>query len=728
MADTGKFNERDYTSAKERVGNFFKEFVKRDGRKKVRVYADQIREIAHREQTSLVVSLDDVSEYDPELTEAIINNARRYEKIFSDSVYDLLPEMKTRDSVPKDTLDVYIEHRIMMEQRLRQPGDTHDPRNNYPPELLKRFEVYFKLPAEQKMSSVRDLKAIYLGKLIGVKGVVIRCTEVKPLMSVATYICDQCGAETYQPIISNQFTPLDTCPSQDCKTNKSGGKLALQTRGSKFMKFQELRIQEHSDQVPVGDVPRTTVVYARGENTRLCQPGDHVNITGVYLPQQKAGFRQMMSGLLSSSYVEAHSIIKMNKLETAELEEDLTEEELQAIQEEDFFEKLAGSIAPEIFGHVDVKKALLLQLVGGVDKRPADGMHIRGTINVCLMGDPGVAKSQLLGYVTRLCPRSQYTTGSGSSGVGLTASVMKDPLTGEMTLEGGVLVLADGGICCIDEFDKMHENDRTAIHEVMEQQTISIAKAGIMTTLNARVSILAAANPLYGRYNVKKTIEQNVNLPAALLSRFDLLFLIQDKIDRESDLRLAQHIFYVHQNCTEPQLSFTPLDMKLLRRYIHSCQKVDPYVPEELTEYIVKGYVAIRKDARGGGADAAFMSPRTLLAILRLASALARLRTSEIVEKEDVDEALRLMEASKASLHNQPDAQNKRPQSVVDRVYHIIQEFASSTGSNSARISELLDLCTSKGIKQSDFDKAIKEYEELNVWQLNQNGTRLTFI
>merc|ERR1719262_364094 len=231
------------------------------------------------------------------------------------------------------------------------------------------------------------------------------------------------------------------------------------------------------------------------------------------------------------------------------MDDELSKEELKQLQEDNFYEKLASSIAPEIYGHDDIKKALLLLLVGGVDKNPA-GMKIRGNINICLMGDPGVAKSQLLSYMDRLAPRSQLTTGRGSSGVGLTAAVMKDTLTGEMMLEGGALVLADQGICCIDEFDKMADQDRTAIHEVMEQQTISIAKAGIMTTLNARVSILAAANPQFSRYDFNRSIESNVNLPAALLSRFDLLWLIADKSDREQDQRLAQHITYVHQHNT----------------------------------------------------------------------------------------------------------------------------------------------------------------------------------
>merc|ERR1719147_324553 len=339
------------------------------------------------------------------------------------------------------------------------------------------------------------------------------------MMQVATYTCDMCGAETYQPISSTSFMPQINCPAEVCRVNRSGGRLTLQSRGSKFTKFQEIKVQEHSDALPVGHIPRSITVYARGDQTRLCAPGDHVGINGIYLPIKKEGFKAMTSGLLSDTYLEAHRIAKLNKAEDDEVSDaEITPEELKDLAEQDFYNKLSSSIAPEIYGHDDVKKALLLLLVGGVDRNPA-GMKIRGNINICLMGDPGVAKSQLLGYMDRLAPRSQYTTGRGSSGVGLTAAVMKDTLTGEMMLEGGALVLSDQGICCIDEFDKMADQDRTAIHEVMEQQTISIAKAGIMTTLNARVSILAAANPAYGRYNHRKSITQNIQLPAALLSR-----------------------------------------------------------------------------------------------------------------------------------------------------------------------------------------------------------------
>ncbi|XP_033638328.1 DNA replication licensing factor mcm7-B-like [Asterias rubens] len=718
---------KDYVAEKEKCRGFLTDFVQQDdeGSKNFK-YARQLVAIAHREQVALTIDLDDVNEIDPDLAESIIENARRYTNLFADAVYDLLPDYREKEVIQKDALDVYIEHRLLMEQRLRgpNPGEVRDPRNQFPPELIRRFEIYFKTPSTQKPLSIRDVKAEKIGKLVAVRGIVTRCTEVKPMMTVATYTCDQCGAETYQPIGSPTFMPLLMCPSQACQANKSGGRLYLQTRGSKFIKFQEIKIQEHSDQVPVGHIPRSMTIYSRGETTRCSQPGDHIGVTGIFLPMLRVGFRQMSQGLLSETYMEAHSIMKMNKSAEEEMSlKELTEEEIQQIAEEDFYEKLASSIAPEIYGHEDVKKALLLLLVGGVNRNPK-GMKIRGTINICLMGDPGVAKSQLLGFIDRLAPRSQYTTGRGSSGVGLTAAVMKDPITNEMVLEGGALVLADQGVCCIDEFDKMNETDRTAIHEVMEQQTISIAKAGIMTSLNARVSILAAANPAYGRYNPKKSIEHNIQLPAALLSRFDLLWLIQDRPDRENDLRLAQHITYVHQHSTQPPMQFTPLNMNLMRRYIALCQTKIPVIPESLTDYITGAYVEMRKEARGSK-DTTFTSARTLLAILRLSTALARLRLVDVVEKEDVNEAMRLMEMSKESLHGHQETTGRKQRSE-DVVFSIIREMVS--GRQSVKFADARQSCLAKGFTNDQFEEALDAYEELNVWQVNNARTKITFV
>lgn len=723
---------RDYTKDKADIKRFLTDFYtdlpdvgSQPGGKAFK-YSKQLRDVANRDQASVYIDLADVATVDQDLADACSSNTKRYIDLFYEAVQELLPEYKDKETTSKDTLDVYIEHRLLAEQRLYQADAPRDPKNRFPPELLRRFEVYFRTPA--KPVSVRQIKARSIGHLVSVKGVVIRATEVKPLLQVATYTCDRCGAETYQPLgQSTSFMPLEMCQSQDCQTNKSGGRLYLQTRGSKFVKFQELKIQEHSDQVPVGNIPRALNVYCKGENTRLCKPGDHVQVTGVFMPLLKTGFKQISSGLLTDTYLEAHSVTRLNKTEDEEMQmESLSEEEAARICEDDFYSKLTTSIAPEIYGHEDVKKALLLMLVGGVDKNPR-GMRIRGNINICLMGDPGVAKSQLLNYIDRLAPRSQYTTGRGSSGVGLTASVMKDNITGEMVLEGGSLVLADQGICCIDEFDKMLDQDRTAIHEVMEQQTISIAKAGIMTTLNARVSILAAANPAYGKYNPKKTVEQNIQLPAALLSRFDLLWLIQDRPSRDSDLRLAQHITYVHQHNSQPPTQFTPLDMKLMRRYLALCKTKQPVVPPELTEHLVSVYVEMRKEARVQ-ADATYTSARTLLAVLRLSTALARLRLSNLVERDDVNEAVRLMEMSKESLKPRYEDRMQRPKSTNDQIFALIREMCPAEGQRVVEYREAMDKCARKGFTPEMFNECIKTYEDLNVWLVNSARTRITFI
>ncbi|XP_055530980.1 DNA replication licensing factor Mcm7 [Wyeomyia smithii] len=716
--------QRDYLADKETIKSFLTEFHKEDDDgKKIFVYARQMTNIAHREQVGLTVDLDDVVNYNDQLAEAIQLNARRYVKLFSDTVFELLPSYKEREVINRDPLDIYIEHRLLMQARTRNPHEERDARNSIPAELIKRFEVYFKAPSLSKAVSIREVKAQSIGKLVTLRGIVTRCTEVKPMMTVATYTCDRCGAETYQPVASMTFMPTVDCPSEDCRVNKAGGRLYLQTRGSKFMKFQELKIQEHSDQVPVGHIPRSLTVMCRGETTRMAQPGDHVVITGIFLPIQRSGFKAMVSGLLSETFLEAHRIVCLNKSDDGDTSNELTADELTELAKDDFYTRIASSLAPEIYGHLDVKKALLLLLVGGVDRSP-DGMKIRGNINICLMGDPGVAKSQLLGYIDRLAVRSQYTTGRGSSGVGLTAAVMKDPLTGEMLLEGGALVLADQGVCCIDEFDKMADSDRVAIHEVMEQQTISIAKAGIMTCLNARVSILAAANPAYGRYNPRRTIEQNIQLPAALLSRFDLLWLIQDKPDRDNDLRLAKHITFVHSHGKQPPSRIKTLDMSLIRRYIALCKRKTPVITPELSDYIVNAYVELRREARNNR-DVTFTSARNLLGILRLATALARLRLADEVDKDDVLEALRLLEMSKDSL-NQTEQKTTHVQNTSDKIFALVRELAGA--SKTVKISDVMERCTTKGYKPDQVDNCIEQYEELNVWQVNQTRTKLTFI
>merc|ERR1719240_1430969 len=294
-----------------------------------------------------------------------------------------------------------------------------------------------------------------------------------------------------------------------------------------------------------------------------------------------------------------------------------------------------------------------------------DGMRIRGDLNICLMGDPGVAKSQLLKHIASLAPRGVYTTGKGSSGVGLTASVVRDRLTGEVALEAGALVLADTGICCIDEFDKMDESDRTAIHEVMEQQSVSIAKSGITTTLNCRTTILAAANPKYGRYNPRKSPVENMDLPPALLSRFDLTFLLLDTVENDRDKQLALHVCKVHSNYNKSEdvakengeegdvlnLGFNPFPASFMRHFIRRAKTFEPLIEDSLQQTIVDAYVQMREEEKAGDIDSrkSYTTPRSLLAILRLSQAHARARFSDRVQRQDFEEAMRLLKESKES-------------------------------------------------------------------------------
>ncbi|KAL3103384.1 hypothetical protein niasHS_002570 [Heterodera schachtii] len=704
--------EPNYDLVKERIKDFLHEFYIEDEEGcKVFKYRDQISQIAHRQQIALYIEQDDVHLHDPELSDWITFNTVRYRQLFYEIVQNLVQEtIGNNEPAVIDALDAFIFQRLYMDKMLKiARGEMNaredDPSKAYPPELLRRFELYFKTMDVTKPLAVRDLKAQFVGKLIILRGVVIRTTEVKPLASVITYVCDTCSSETFQPVNSLSYTPLYNCPSKQCVESKANGRLEMQFRGSKFVKFQEMRIQELSDQVGVGSIPRSMTIYLSGENTRKAIPGDVVEICGVLIPMLRTGFRQMVGGLVTELFLDAYHVKNYRDTNEDLLDGELNAEEVELVSHENFYEHIAYSIAPEIYGLSDVKKSLLLALIGGVNKN-ANGMKIRGALNILLMGDPGVAKSQLLTYVDRLAIRSQYTTGRGSSGVGLTAAVVKDQLTGEMSLEGGALVLADRGICCIDEFDKMVDSDRTAIHEVMEQQTISIAKAGIMTSLNARTSIIAAANPAFGRYNPNKSIEENIQLPAALLSRFDLLWLIQDVPDREADRKLADHITYVHRKGEQPQADFEPINMKLFRKYLSICKRKEPVVPNALKEVLVEKYVEMRCEAKNSS-DSTFTSPRLLLAAIRMCTALARLRLADEVEMIDVKEALRLIDIARNSLHAHKSQTTFKDRDPVNRVFDLAREMLQETGNKPVPLDKFYSRCEQRGFHGGVIDDCL---------------------
>ena len=704
-------------------------------------YLDQLQAIANRTSRVLRVDLDDVVGFEnngDDWAEKIEGNARRFVSIFAQVADDILPAPAVTNVGDEDVLDVLMNQRLTMqleasENQANGVSLEQSVRKSFPKELIRRYEIQFRPRHKAPPRALRNVMASDIGHLVVVRGIVTRVSDVKPLIRVATYTCDSCGFEIYQVVGGRTFMPLSACPSQQCTTNRSSGKLCMQTRGSKFVKFQELKLQEMPDQVPIGHIPRTMTIHVRGELTRACLPGDNLTIGGIFLPTPYTGFRAMRAGLIADTYLEAMSIQKHKKSYANTHLSATAEQEIDAAANDPrIYEKLSQSLAPEIYGHEDIKKALLLMLVGGVTRHLKDGMRIRGDINICLMGDPGVAKSQLLKFIAGAAPRGVYTTGKGSSGVGLTAAVIRDPVTQEFSLEGGALVLADMGICCIDEFDKMEESDRTAIHEVMEQQTVSIAKGGITTTLNARTAILAAANPLYGRYNRRLSPADNINLPAALLSRFDLIFLIIDKADLDLDLNLARHIAHVHQFECHPELDFEPVSMQFVRNYVTMARQVDPFVPPDLSHHIVETYVEMRmKDVSEASEEGAqsLMTARQLLSILRLAQALARLRFSQEVSLADVEESIRLVESSKASLLDDDGGANggkRNGRDYVSSIYEMIKKRAVHAAGASVKISEIEPVVLRAGYSSEQLWDCIDAYEDLNVLQTNPARTTIS--
>lgn len=485
---------------------------------------------------------------------------------------------------------------------------------------------------------LRNVSSDHIGQLIMIKGIVVKSTEIKPYCVDAVFECSNCREEIHILQEEEDITVAKECPS--CQARRG---LNLKPDKSEFIDIQRITIQENPNELPAGQLPRSIRIELKQDLVEKVRPGDNVSVVGAMRLYAKRG----RLGGLNRSF---DFIITANNIELQSYEDEIfliTEEDIEKMKElsQDpyLLSKMIKTLAPSLFGIDLIKEAALYLLFGGVRKSLPD-VEIRGDISVLMVGDPGTGKSQLLAASKTIAHRAVFTHGRGSSAAGLTAAVVKDKDEG-FTLEAGALVLADKGICLIDELDKMRDEDRGALHPAMEQQLVAIAKGGIVATLNARTSIFASANPQFGRYNPYQTIAQNLGtFPVTLLNRFDLIFILRDRPEKERDEKLAEHILSTHDSTMTHE---PPIDPKFLKKYITYSKKIKPNLSEDAKKHIKAFYIKMRTSSiEAGEASAISISARQLESLVRIAEARARMRLDENVSYSDAEAAVNIMNRS----------------------------------------------------------------------------------
>jgi len=665
----------------DQLKGFLRAFKGRDGSYK---YFDRINNMMALGAQSLIVDYIDFDSLNPELAKRMTHKPDEMLEGFKDAVLSIQQEIHP----------------------------------DYEEEIHDKIRVRISNYTVNK--GLREINADLIDKLVSVSGMVVRSSEVKPLAKKVAYRCTGCL----------EITPAELkglVLRKPLKCQKCGEReFDIDPEESIFVDFQMVRLQELPEDLPAGQLPHYVEVTVMGDLVDQCRPGDRIILTGIIRIEQEQLALQAKTSLFKLR-MEGNNIEylggRAGSKDTRTLDriaisaED--ERQIRTIAAKpDAYEKLIASFAPHIYGHEVIKEAILLLIVGSVTKKLEDGSTRRGDINLLLVGDPGTAKSEMLKFAAKIAPRGLYTSGRGSTAAGLTAAVIRDK-SGIMMLEAGAVVLGDQGLVCIDEFDKIKPEDRSALHEVMEQQTCSVAKGGIVATLNARTSILSAANPMYGKYDPYKNITENVNLPVPLLTRFDLIFIVRDTPEKERDSLIASHILEIHRDAEHA--AKPAIDIDLFSKYLSYAKQSEPALMPEAIDIVRSYYMDMRKVESEGMIT---VTPRQLEGLVRLATARARLLLKDTVEAEDAQRAIYLVDQMMRTAGVDVNTGKTdlgvlygKPQSVVSKEKTFMEVFKGLAGNENNDVED--KVLVTELVKTGKFsDEEAKKY----IQKFNREG------
>ncbi|MCQ8897981.1 MAG: minichromosome maintenance protein MCM [Hadesarchaea archaeon] len=608
----------------------------------------------------------------------------------------------------------YEEKRSLAEVLQDSPRHFFKVANELLVEETGRPKMQLRVRGAMESTKIRNLRAEHVGKFIQVEGILTRASEIKPEIREALFRCLHCGElnTVLQSGDESYREPL-SCQNPNCRKR---GPFKLEVEKSEFRDWQSLRIQERHEELRGGRMPMMLDCVVRDDLVDVAVPGNHVVMTGILEVFQEGGFKQKKKTfrkILDISYLE----VLQKGVEETELTEEDEKKIKEMVKDPWLYNKIIQSVAPSVHGYEAVKEGIALMLFGCDPLELPDKTRVRGDIHILLTGDPGVAKSMMLSWTASVAPRGLYTSGKKATGAGLTATAVRDELGGGWTLEAGALVIADGGVACIDEFDKMSEEDRSAILEALEQQTISVAKAGIVATLNSRTSVLAASNPKMGRLDRSRNLVQQIGLEPVILSRFDLIFILRDEPRGEIDKKIARHMLELHR---KPEIAKPPIDSEMLRKLIIYARKyIHPRLKDEkVIKKMEEFYVKNRSVAERGEAPVP-ITPRQLESMIRLAKASARMHFREEVTEEDVIRAIELISkylheagfdasTGKVDVDILMTGRSKSQREKIQRVIDLIGEVENKHG-GMAPVEEIVRRAKEEGIEENFVMRVVEE-------------------